>query len=227
MKKEVKKVKRKLNYKNIFILIIIFISLILLINYVIHLPLRNIVIKGSKQIKDYEIIERLGIKEYPSFISVLLNNNKKKLMEDIRINKVDINYGYLSIEINVVDNNVLYYDQTSKKAVYTDFRTNDEEINGPLLVNYVPDNIIEDFKKAMSTVKVEILSRISEIKYSPDNVDNKRFLLTMNDGNYVYLTIIRWDNINNYLLVVREFPNKRGILYLNAGNTFEVIEEIE
>ena len=48
-------------------------------------------------------------------------------------------------------------------------------------------------------INPDILDNISEIKYDPDNVDKERFLLTMSDGNYVYITLSKCSNINNYL----------------------------
>ena len=48
----------------------------------------------------------------------------------------------------------------------------------------------------------------------------------MSDGNYVYLTINKFENINAYIEIIKQkqFENKKGILYLDAGNSFEIIE---
>ena len=40
---------------------------------------------------------------------------------------------------------------------------------------------------------------MSEIKYDPNDVDDERFIITMNDGNYVYLTLHKFNKINHYL----------------------------
>ena len=73
-------------------------------------------------------------------------------------------------------------------------------------------------------VNKDILKKMSEIKYDPDSIDEKRFLITMTDGNYVYLTINRFDAINNYILIIKNFENKKGILYLDAGNVFKYFD---
>ena len=39
---------------------------------------------------------------------------------------------------------------------------------------------------------------ISEIEYYPNDIDKERFLFTMNDGNYVYITIYKTLAINEY-----------------------------
>ena len=76
----------------------------------------------------------------------------------------------------------------------------------------------------MNLVNKEVLDKISEIKYDPNSIDEKRFLLTMMDGNYVYLTISRFEAVNNYISIIKNFNDKKGILYLDAGNVFEYFE---
>ena len=73
-------------------------------------------------------------------------------------------------------------------------------------------------------VDYDIVKRISEIKYDPNEVDEGRFFLTMNDGNRVYLTLNKFTKIDNYLDIIKEFDNKKGILYLDSGEYFEVKE---
>ena len=46
----------------------------------------------------------------------------------------------------------------------------------------------------------------------------------MNDGNYVYLTLNKFNKINHYIEIIKEFNNKKGILYLDSGEYFKVIE---
>ena len=46
----------------------------------------------------------------------------------------------------------------------------------------------------------------------------------MQDGNYVYLTLDRFRNINNYVEIIRKFEHKKGILYLDSGEYFKVFE---
>ena len=59
----------------------------------------------------------------------------------------------------------------------------------PHLINYVPESIYEKLVSSMTKVDNNVLLKISEIEYRPNDVDKERFLLTMNDGNYVYLTL--------------------------------------
>lgn len=76
----------------------------------------------------------------------------------------------------------------------------------------------------MRKVDIDILKRISEIEYNPNNVDSERFLLTMNDNNYVYLTLYKFESINSYIDIVKNLENKKGILYLDSGEYFKIME---
>ena len=76
----------------------------------------------------------------------------------------------------------------------------------------------------MQRVDIDILERISEIKYDPNDVDKERFYLTMNDGIYVYVTLNKFDKINDYDDIVSTLQDKKGILYLDNGEYFEVFK---
>jgi len=47
----------------------------------------------------------------------------------------------------------------------------------------------------------------------------------MNDGNYVYLTLTKFKQINYYEDVLEKLDGKKGILYLDSGNHFKIMEE--
>ena len=87
----------------------------------------------------------------------------------------------------------LYYDED--KTILLDGTEVTKLYSVPIVVNYIPDTIYEKFVKNIKKVDLEVLTRISEIKYDPNEVDEGRFLLTMSDGNYVYLTITKFKNI--------------------------------
>ena len=94
----------------------------------------------------------------------------------------------------------------------------------PRLLNYVPDNKYSKFIKKMNNIKQDILGKISDIEYTPNDLDKDRFLLYMDDGNAVYLTLTKFNMINYYNEVLGQLENRKGILYLDSGNHFQIKE---
>ena len=118
----------------------------------------------------------------------------------------------------------MFYDSSSNKTILYDGTKTKTNVNCAVLINYIPNTIYNDFIDKIKMVDRNILNRVSEIKYDPNSVDEERFLLTMNDGNYVYLTLINFEKINNYVEILKNFENKKGILYLDSGEYFQVYE---
>ena len=111
-----------------------------------------------------------------------------------------------------------------EKTVLLDGRTTSEKYPTPTLLNYVIDSVYPTFVEEIGKLDIDILNRISEIKYEPNDVDDNRFLLLMTDGNYVYINNSTFYKLSKYMEIIRNFPNKIGILYLDYGNNFEIIE---
>ena len=76
----------------------------------------------------------------------------------------------------------------------------------------------------MAKVKDNTISKISDIEYKPNDYDKDRFLLYMDDGNMVYLTLTKFKMINHYNEVLKQLDNHKGILYLDNGNHFQIME---
>ena len=94
----------------------------------------------------------------------------------------------------------------------------------PSLVNYTPT---DKYKKLISCIKEvdkSILGKVSEIEYKPNDFDKDRFLLLMDDGNSVYLTLTKFEMINYYNQVLGQLEGRKGILYLDSGNHFKIME---
>ena len=94
----------------------------------------------------------------------------------------------------------------------------------PRLVNDVPKNKYSKLLKNLLKVKRSVRSSISEFYYDPNEFDKDRFLLYMDDGNSVYLTLTKFRMINYYNDVLPQLDGKKGILYLDSGNHFQIME---
>lgn len=222
MARKVRK-KRKIKVKNVLLVLLFFIIILLGLAFLTDVKINNIVIKGNTLYSDWEIIEKAGLDDYPSSLKTLSRNIEKRLEEDDYIKNVDVERPSLTkVVINIKENLPLFYYLPAEKTILADKTEVSDNFPVPTVINYVPDNIYSDFLNSISSIDYDIVKRISEIKYDPNEVDEGRFLLTMNDGNYVYLTLNKFDKIDNYLDIIKEFDNKKGILYLDSGEYFEV-----
>ena len=82
--------------------------------------------------------------------------------------------------------------------------------------------VYENFVNKMSLVDNSILTKISEITYVPNEVDQERFTFKMNDGNLVYITLSKITKINRYNSIYSEMEGKNGIIYLDSGDYIEL-----
>ena len=224
MARKVKK-KRKLKVRKLFTVIFIFTLILLGLAFLTDVKINNIIVKGNNLYSDWEIIKMAKLDDYPSSLKTLSRNIEKNLEKDNYINEVNVERPSLTkVVINVKENLPLFYYLPIDKTILTDKSETKDNFPVPTVINYIPDKVYSKFLKAISSVDYEIVKRISEIKYDPNEVDEGRFFLTMNDGNRVYLTLNKFTKIDNYLDIIKEFDNKKGILYLDSGEYFEVKE---
>ncbi len=224
-----KKVKKKIRIRILPIIIIIFILTLLSGSvYLLSLiPIKNIYISGNNYLKDQEIIELAKIENYPSFLKTRTKDMKKNIKKSPYVKSVTINKKILGIvEIQIEEYNILFRKEENNKIVLEDKEEliDNEKFQVPILLNYVPDTKYDSFIKGMNQVTPSIKNQISEIRYYPNTQDEDRFLLYMNDGNYVYLTLTKFKQINYYEDVLEKLDGKKGILYLDSGNHFKIME---
>lgn len=225
VKKRTKKKKLKIKYGRIFLVLIIFSLIIYLLFHIFSFPIKNIFISNNYLLSDQEIIDIAGIRDYPSIFSISNYKMKKNLESNIYIDKVSIYKKNLKeVYIKVEENYPLFYDSNKNVMVLKNKEETSEQKNCPILINYVTDTLYDDFLNAMIKIDYNVLNRISEIKYDPNDVDEERFLFTMDDGNYVYLTLMHFEKINDYVDIIKNFENQKGILYLDSGEYFKTFE---
>lgn len=221
--------KKKKNKKKIILKILIIIIILgSLIFYFKNMKIKNIYVTGNNNLKDQEIIELAGINNYPNLFQTSSRKIEKKIKLNPLIDSVKVKKTFLGkITINIKEYNLLLKNEIDN-TIYLDNGqkiTNDINIIGlPTLINDVDKDILNNFLKKLNTINKDILSKISEITYSPNEYDKDLFLFLMNDGNYVYITTTRLDNINKYENVLLELEGKKGIIYLDSGNHFEILE---
>ena len=218
------KKRRKIRYKRIlFVLFFLFLIIFLSIKF-FNIRITNIYISGNNILTDQEVIDIAKVSDYPKSINNPTWTIEKRLESNILIKHAFVSKNKGILKINIEENNPLFYDSIDSKTVLSDKSKIDIKFDTPVLINTISSDIYDEFIDKMNDIDINILKKISEIKYDPNDIDNKRFLLTMVDGNYVYITINKFDLINNYISIIKNFNNKKGILYLDAGNVFEYFE---
>ena len=225
------KIKKKKRLKLIpFLLFVLVIATtFFLVDVLLDTRVENIIIIGNKIVTDQQIIDEAGLSNYPSFYKTTSYNIKKALEKNSFIKEVKVKRSfYHVITIEVSEYKVLLKKETTGKLVLENMNevTTDQEIpyTVPRLVNDVPKNKYSKLLKNLLKVKRSVRSSISEFYYDPNEFDKDRFLLYMDDGNSVYLTLTKFRMINYYNDVLPQLDGKKGILYLDSGNHFQIME---
>lgn len=218
-----KKRRKRLKIKSVLIFLLFILMIIGFFFALSLIKVRTYYVYDNNYLDDNEILNILRLNKETSFITINTPMEKSlakksKLIKDVKIKRT------LDFEIKVYikEYNIMFYDSTKKKTILE----NKEEVdyidnNAPVLINEISDKkIYNKLISKMNKINKNTLSMISELTYSPNGIDKERFLLSMNDGNYVYVTLTKLSKINDYKSIIDSVENKKGILYLDYGNYF-------
>lgn len=224
-KKEKPVKKRRLKIGAILIFLSLIILCISIIVGILSRTITNIYISGNHYLSDQKIIELAKLSNYPSTIrnfSMIIKNRLEK--NDWIIEAKVRKKSFTKVYIEVVENRPLFFNSNTNETLLFDGTLIKEKVSSPTLLNYVPDTIYNKFVDGMKIISEDVINRTSEIIYDPNDVDSNRFLFIMKDNNYVYLTLNKFESINNYISIIKRFGDKRGILYLDSGEYFEILD---
>lgn len=221
-----KKIKNK--KKKIYKFLGVLVSIVLIVLYILNIRIKNIYVKNNYLLSDQEVIELAGIEKYPKLFSISTRKmiNKIKMSQIVESVKIKKNiFGRVDIEIN--EYNMLLKDEVDKGIYLASgekIKTDEVILGIPSLINVADQDILKEFLKKLDKVDKDMLANISEIEFTPNEYEKDLFLLYMNDGNYVYITTLKLHNLNKYGDVLKQLDGKKGILYLDSGNHFKVME---
>lgn len=226
MKSNKKKRRRKIKYKNLFIILILFVLTISLITHILNKKITNIYVVNNTYYTDQEIIDKASLHDYKRVItfskkSVINKLKKDNYIKDVKVKRTNLGTRVI-IEINE-NRPILYYDYDSSVLLADGTKVNTND-NVPILINQVPKDKLSKLLSKLNSIDINVLNRISEIKYVPTEVDEDLFYLTMNDGNYIYINFYTFYKLDDYVDVTRKFDNKTGIFHFEAGNFFETFK---
>ena len=220
---EEEKVVKKFSFVKLVLVLLIMYIIGFLCYKVAISRITNIYIKNNNILTDQEVIDASGLRNYPSFILTTNYSIKNKLLKNDLVKKVKVKkglWGKVYIDIEEYKQLFIYED----KVILDNKNEVDLDISLPILVNKVDDDILDKLISKYESINDEIKLMISEIKYDPNDIDKERFLFTMSDGNYVYITLYKLSSIDEYLKITSTLKDKKGILYLDSGNYFEVFK---
>lgn len=218
------KESKKISYKKIIIVIAIILFCVLVFFWYKSLKITNIYVTGNKLLKESEILENTKLLNYPYIYEVSTSDIENILVKNDLINSVKVHksiFGKVTIEIE--ENKVLYQNKNGK---YTLSNNKEVELKKtvlgiPTLINDCGD-VCEKLNKKLLLVDDDIIKHISEIEYKKTDLDKERFMFYMIDGNYVYITLSKINLVNSYNEIYPTLENKKGVLYLDSGNHFEI-----
>ena len=216
------KKKRKLKKLRLLFLLLVIAGISFAFIKLFDVRIYSIKIKGNKILTDQEVIETAKLEDYPSFFETLSYTIKKRLLKNNYIESAKVTKGLLSVNITIKEKKILYIDkETNYKYTYNSKFKDDKSICVPYLIGSVPEGKMKRFIKAMNKINSDMICQMSEIKYDPNDIDEDRYYVYMNDGNSVYLTVNKFDKINKYNTILEKIGKQNGTLYLDYGDYFE------
>lgn len=228
--------KTKLKTKVVIKTLLFFAFIIALCFYVHNLKINNILITGTKNVKDIEIIEIAGIENYPPIYKLKLKKLENRIKKLPLIKDVSIKrniFGKLTIKIK--ENDILFYYKYNQKYITSNNKIvneKEEYLGYPTLINFTPDTSFNELVKGLSKIDNNIIKMINEIEYTPyknnkgETIDesglytNARFTLYMNDLNTVIIDTVNIKRLQNYAKIYTSLnmDTTKGVLELDTIN---------
>lgn len=216
--------KRKINYKSIIIILVVLAILALIVFLYCSLRVKTIYVTGNKILKENEILEKTNLLNYPRLVEVSSSDIVNELKKNKLINNVKVNKSLSGkVVIEISENKILYQDTNGKYMLSNkeEVRLDETYLGVPLVINDC-NEVKDKFIEKLLLINDDILKHISEIEYEPTDLDKERFMFYMSDTNYVYVTLSKINLINSYNEIYPTLEGKKGILYLDSGNHFEI-----
>lgn len=238
-----KKLKKKHRIRSFLVIILFFYLIGVSSYYLLKRPVKNIYVNGTNYLTDLEIIEKAGLKNYPPLTKIKNSKIEKSLKKLDLVENVKVKKNIFGkITINIKEAKPLFYTRNKDLVYLSNNKTTEnknEYLGLPILINFVPKEILNDFIKKFKDIDISVIRMISEIEYSLEEkdgvtIDETRFILRMNDTNTVYVNTINLKKLNEYAKICATMDEDvKGIIYLNSNRdtisitSYESINEQE
>ncbi len=219
------KKRRVFKVKNILLLLFLFLGIVGLVYYGVTMPVKNVYIKGNYILSDGEIMKISALDKYPSFLLTSSKSIRDKIIKNsyVKDAKIYKKFGNV-IEVNILEYSAAFSFEDKIILSNGEIIPNTYNLSDvPILLNMIDDSsLLKRTAIKFGGVDANVLRQISEVEYQPVEVDGDRFLLYMNDGNLVYITLTKINKINKYNQIRDKLDGHMGIIYLDAGDYVEL-----
>ena len=123
------KKRRRINIRGVLVVLLVIYLIGMFLYYLINLPIKNIVIKGTSRISDTQIIETAKLKNYPAIFKL----NTIKMKTRIVVNNIAKSLRNMGFSISMDD----FGTQYSNMAVLTQFDFDTVKIDRSMILNIV------------------------------------------------------------------------------------------
>ncbi|KRL01417.1 cell division protein FtsQ/DivIB [Liquorilactobacillus capillatus] len=193
--------RRKILYRHLTFNLVLFLVLGLIALYLI-LPIskvQKLMVSGTDQLTQKAIIKAGGVRTDNLIIKVLLNEEKIKTsvkekvteIKDVKlvIKGTTVNYKVKEFPIvGYVAEKGKYYRLNSRGEV-SKVRRDEAQGNYPLYYDFRNQRRLAALAKQIAGLPSNLRSAISEIHYTPSDVNSEKIKIYMNDGNEVIASI--------------------------------------
>lgn len=231
--------KQKANRSMVLYLSVFFLLLLTVIYFQSSLSdVKVIEIEGNRYLSDEEIVTVSRLSGETSFWGVNKQKIESEIMSLIQISDVSVSRKFpYTVIIDVQEYTRVAYLVTdgkfspileSGKILAADtlvgFPT-----DAPLLMGWNNGSELAEMAAELSNLPEGLIHRISEIYYTPEELDPLRITLYMNDGFKVSSTIRHFsEKIAPYPAIVSELdPNNKGIIHMKMNPYFELFNPEE
>ena len=223
--KETKKIrvkvkKRKLKVRTFILFLGVLILVGNLIYCILNIKTKNIYILNNNILSDKEIIDSALLNDYPPYLFSFKYKLKRNLLKNPYIKEVEIKKKNLKIYLDIEEYKLICI--YNGKVLLENGDLVDNLYNIRELPEVINEIDAENVSKYFSKIDYNILLKISQIEYSPNEVDRDRYLLYMVDGNSVYITLSKIEKINKYNNIINQMEERKGIIYLDSGDYIEL-----
>lgn len=224
--------KKKLKVKAFIVFVCIIFFIIISLYYLYDMPSRNISVVSNDYLSTSYILKEMKLTDGAPYLrttSLKCKKIKNPLIKSCRIkHNMD-----LTLTIEVEENKPLLFYNKDKKLILSSGESIDLDntFGVPTLINYVPTKTLNKFIDGLKDVNSDIIRSISEIEYSPSRngegeyIDDGRFMLSMNDGNTIYINIKHINVLNSYEKVYSSVKGKKGTYYFDCDFNNYYFEE--